>query len=374
MLEEDNLNENELENDDVVELPLDEIELTDDEAADIIVDEDDAPEGIEEETAAAATIKAKPSRTATIADIVNHATGLSDEDLNKFAESIKKPASAPDRSAANKASIAMHATKTVTKEELQELFGDDLSEEFREKTSTLFESAVNARVGLEVAAIAEDLEAKYAETVSALEEAYASTLEEETGQLVDKLYEQVDSYINYVAEQWLAQNEVAIETSLRSQLAEDFMGKMRELFVEHNLNVPAESEDLLEQAINEKETLEERLNAVLEENIQLKASKVETEAARVFAEETAGLADSQIDKIRTLAEGIETTDLETFTKKLAVIKESVTKKSAPSSGILTEEAPAVDADQLAEETKVTTGNPTVLRYAEHLSRQVKGGK
>lgn len=358
---EDNLDANE-----DIEAALGDIDLND-------LDNDDAApaaeadEVVAEQTAAAATIAAKPSRTATLADIVNHAANLSDEDLNHFHASIAKPTNPIDGGAAakNKATIA---TKTVTKEELDELFGDDLSEEFRDQATTLFESAVNARVGLETAALAEELEAKYAETTAALEEAYAATLEEEVSTLTDSLYEQIDSYINYAATTWIAENEVAIDTGIRAEIAEDFMVKMKDLFLEHNLNIPDEAEDVLAEMLTVNEDLEAELNRVLEENIALKAGKLEEGVKDAFAAATTGLAATQIDRIRTLAEGIESDDLETYTKKLNTIKESVTRKTTPSTGILVEEAPAVSEDQLNEEAPAVVTDPRVGRYVDAITR------
>lgn len=343
MLEDDNKETN-VDTDADLEVDLEDVDL---DALNLDGD-DDNEDTVAEETAAAATIKAKPSRTATLASIVQHAAGLSDEDLNGFAKSIAKPGNPiPEGNAAkNKATIAM---KTVTKEELEGLFGDDLSEEFREQTTALFESAVNVRVAAEVASLSEELEAKYAATTEALEEAYAVTLEEEVATLSDTLYEQVDSYLTHVAESWAEANEVAIERSLRAEIAEDFMGKLKDLFLEHNLNIPDESEDVLGEMLEVNEGLEAKVNELTEEVIALKAGKLEESKATVFSEETAGLAATSVDRIRTLAEGIEASDLETYTKKLNLIKESITKKPAPSTGILVEEAPAVTEAELAEE-------------------------
>lgn len=323
---------------------------------------------VAEQTAAAATIAAKPSRTATLANLVSAAANMSDEDLNHFAASIAQPTNPIDGGAAakNKASIA---TKTVTKEELDSLFGDELSEDFRDQATTLFESAVNARVGLEAAALAEELEAKYAETTAALEEAYAATLEEEVSALTDGLYEQIDSYINYAATTWIAENEVAIDVSLRAEIAEDFMGKMKDLFLEHNLNIPDEAEDVLGEMLDVNEDLENQLNAALEQIIALTEDKLVAGVESTFAEETVGLAATQIDRIRTLAEGIESDDLATYTKKLRQIKESVTKKATPSTGILIEEAPAISEDQLIEEAAAPANvDPQVARYMDAISR------
>lgn len=360
MFEDDN--EIELENDEMVDLEdvdLEDVDLNDDDA------------NIEEETAAAASIKMKPSRTAAMADLITHFASLPDADLNKFAESIKKPTvGIPDGAAAkNAATIAM---KTVTKEELEGLFGDELSEDFRARTTTLFEAALNARVGSEVATISEELEAKYAATIEALEEAHVATLEEEVNTLSDTLYEQVDAYLNHVAESWLDDNQVAIERSLRAELAEDFMGKMKDLFVEHNLNIPDESEDVLGEMLTVNEELEDKVNALTEEVISLKAGRLSSDKDAALTEETQGLAATQIDRIRTLSEGIEFESIEDYTAKLKMIKESVTGKVKPSSGILVEEAPAITEDELNEQTAPNAKqlDPRMAAYMGAVSRTV----
>lgn len=346
MLEDDN-KETTLENADL-DIDLEDVDL---DSLNLDDNDDGSKDAkIEEETAAAATIKAKPSRTATLASIVQHAAGLSDEDLNGFAKSIAKPGNPiPEGNAAkNKATIAM---KTVTKEELEGLFGDDLSEDFREQTTVLFESAVNARVATEIASISEELEAKYEATTAALEEAYAVTLEEEVNALSDTMYEQVDSYLTHVAESWTEANEVAINKSLRAEIAEDFMDKMKDLFLEHNLNIPDESEDVLGEMLEVNEDLEAKVNELTEEVIALKAGKLDEGKANALAESTTGLAATTVDRIRTLAEGIEATDIETYNKKLNTIVESISKKPVTSTGILVEEAPAVTEAELNEENK-----------------------
>lgn len=365
MLDEDN---NPIENEDLdLDIDLDDLDLNELDTDD---DLDNDDEVVAEQTAAAATIVAKPSRTATLANLVNAAAAMSDEDLNHFAASIAKPTNPIDGGAAakNKATIA---TKTVTKEELDALFGDELSEDFRDQATTLFESAVNARVGLETVALAEELEAKYAETTAALEEAYAATLEEEVSTLTDSLYEQIDSYLNYAASQWIEENAVAIDTGIRAEIAEDFMAKMKDLFLEHNLNIPDEAEDVLAEMLEVNEDLEMQLNAAIEENIALRADKLTAGVESTFAEETTGLAASQIDRIRTLAEGIESDDLTTYTKKLRQIKESVTKKSTPSTGILVEEAPAVDANALTEEVVAVSTDPRINAYVDAITRTAR---
>lgn len=335
-------------------------------------DQTDGNVNLDEESAAAATIKTHPSRAGMIADVVNHLAKAKDEDLNGYWKSIKKPevhATSAD-AAKNVASIAMHK---VTKEELEEILGgDDLSEEFANRVATVFEAAVNARVATEVAAFAEELSAKYEVTEEAITEAYATTLEEETAEIVDGLYEQIDSYITHAATTWLEENKVAVTKSLKAELAEDFMNKAATLFAEHNLNVDDDAAEAIEEAYQVAEELEARVNELTEQVIELTQVKIENAKNDAINEAVVGLAATQVDRIRTLSEGIEADDLDTYRAKLGAIVESVSNvKPAAPSGILVEEAPALTTEQIAEETReVSTVDPRMQQYIDATKRGV----
>lgn len=331
-----------------------------------------ADEGAEalDETAAAETIKAKPSRASAMAAVVGAMGKMSGEELNHFAASIAKPENKVTDADFNKNRASITAKK-VTKEEMEELFGDDLSEDFRDKTMTLFDAAVNTQVNLQVTEAAEALESAYEETLTSLEEAYATTLEEEVANLTDTLYENVDSYINHVAESWMEENKVAIDASLRASLAEDFMGKLKDMFLEHNLNIPDESEDVLAEMLEVNEAQDARIQELTEELIAVKAGKQQEEVSEAFDAATTGLAATTIDKIRTLAENIDFSNVDEYKKKLGIIKEHVTKKPTPSSGILVEEAPAVDPATLTESEKPAITDPRMAQYASAIHDQVK---
>ena len=192
------------------------------------------------------------------------------------------------------------------------LAGENLSEDFREKAETIFESAVTTRVQ---------------EEVSVLEEAYAKSLEEEVTQIHEQIIEQVDSYLNYVVEQWVKENEVAIESGLRSELTEGFISGLRNLFAEHYIDVPEKQVDVLEEMAEKLETFETRLNEEIEKNVSLTKMLSETKQSEIINSLCEGLTYTQAEKLKSLAENINFTNPEEFTQKVETLKESYFTKS-----------------------------------------------
>jgi len=187
------------------------------------------------------------------------------------------------------------------------LEGEQLSEEFRNKATTIFESAVNA---------------KLEEEVAILEDAYSKSLQEETEKIYDTLSEQVDDYLNYVVENWISENEVAIEPALKTELTEDFISGLRNLFAEHYISMPDEQVPVVEELGAKIEELEARLNEEIETNVVL--SKQLTEAIRddIILDASDDLTDTQAEKLKSLTEGVEFTSADEFAKKVHTIKEN----------------------------------------------------
>jgi len=187
------------------------------------------------------------------------------------------------------------------------LEGEELSEDFRNKATTIFESAVNA---------------KLEEEVAILEDAYSKSLQEETEKIYETLSEQVDDYLNYVVENWISENEVAIEPALKTELTEDFITGLRNLFAEHYISMPDEQVSVVEELGAKVEELEARLNEEIETNVQL--SKQLTEAVRedIVLEASDDLTDTQAEKLKTLTEGVEFTSADDFARKVRTIKEN----------------------------------------------------
>ncbi len=272
---------------------------------------------------------------------------------------------APDASEKNKESIEakpsaagpkgqdvkMPMVKIDAKEDVEEMFGEDLSEEFKEKATTLFEAAVSARV------IAE---------LTRLEEEFETRLNNEVAEAVETLTDHLDKYLDYVVENWMNENRVAIESALRNELMEEFIEGLKNLFAQHYIDVPNTKLDVLESLASKVKELETRLNESIQENVEMKRQILETKRLGVLADVSEGLTMVQLDKFEKLAEGIEFDgNLDAYRRKLNIIKENYfgDKPSAKRvqsydepNGVLTEEV-------------VTS--PEVKRYVEAISRTIK---
>lgn len=304
------------------------------------------------------------SKTELFAKLLGEADVLSKTDMSKwleqalalighYADKVPDGAAAKNKTSVEMKGDAKSAILPNMKEDVAELFGSEqLSEEFKTKALTLFEAAIGARVKL--------VEAE-------LEQQYVDALEEQVEQVVESTAAIVDRYVDRAVDKFMIENEFAIENTLRTELADEFIGKLRDLFSEHYVQLP-EKTDAVEALAEKIKTLEKQLNDQILENMQL-ADQVDgfhKEAA--FADIAEGLALTQRDKLRTLAEGISAdTDADTFKSKLEVIKEhhfGVKKKPS----MLNERF------ELSEEAQVQEtvyADPDVRRYADAISRTLK---
>ena len=187
-----------------------------------------------------------------------------------------------------------------------------LSEEFKVKTAVIFEAA---------------LKSKLAEEVERIETAYEDKLAEETATQNSELVEKVDSYLNYVVENWMAENEVAIQNGLRAEIAENFMENLKGLFVESYIEVPDSKVDLVDDLADQVEELEEALNKTTEDAIALSEHVEVLTRGAIVSEAIADLADTQAEKFEKLVESVDFEDAETFASKVATVKESFFAKS-----------------------------------------------
>jgi hypothetical protein len=199
------------------------------------------------------------------------------------------------------------------------LAGEELSEEFRAKATAIFEAAVKQKV---------------AEEVAVLEEAFAATLEEEVGRIEEELSTNVDDYLNYVVEQWTSENEVAIEASLRSELTEEFISGLRNLFVEHYIDIPEEAVSVVEEMGNKVAELEEKLNEEIERSVALSKMLNESKSNEILLNACDGLTDTQAEKLKSLAEGIEYADANEYAQKVSILKENYFSTSVKSDQVL----------------------------------------
>jgi hypothetical protein len=224
-----------------------------------------------------------------------------------------------DDAAQDKAMMKKMKMKEKMKEDIDALFSDDdtISEEFKGKVSTIFEARVNDRVSQ----IEEEIETQY-----------AGMLEEAIEAVKSDLTEKVDDYLSYVVEQWMEENEIAIETGLRAELTEDFIGGLRNLFAEHYIDVPAEKVDLVDELAGKVEELESKLNEEIERGVSYAKALVESRKNEIARDVTEGLTDTQAEKIKSLAEGVEFSTEDEYKNKLDTIREnyfpSSTKKAS----------------------------------------------
>jgi len=205
-----------------------------------------------------------------------------------------------------------------------------LSEEFKDKASIIFEAAIKS---------------KLSEEIDRLEEKYNEELEAEIESTKSDLVEKVDSYLNYVVENWMEENKLAIQTGLRTEIAEEFMGKLKDLFTESYIEVPEGKVDLVDELAETVEELEEKLNAQTSQAIAMAEELESYKRDAIIAEAARGLADTQVEKLKSLVEDVDFDDEETFADKVATIKESYFNKAkAESAGFDSEE----DEDETVE--------------------------
>lgn len=221
-----------------------------------------------------------------------------------------------------------------TQSELDQLVENEatLSEEFKEKATTLFETALNAKVS---------------EKVTELEESYQEQLDEATNEIKSDLVEKVDSYLNYVVETWMEDNKLAIQNGLRTEIAESFMEKMKDLFTESYIEVPESKVDLVDELAEQVEELEEKLNEQTGNSISM-AEELETlKKEKIISEASRGLADTQAEKLKELAESVDFESADAFQKKVDTIKESYfSKKVAGEVEEISESLDDADAESI----------------------------
>jgi len=291
-----------------------------------------------DETAAADTLKpgagsvaGDVGKTELMASVVAAMGGMSKEEINKFQAVLaqygknKTPGGVAMNAAANKA-------------------------------STLIEAAVNARVGLEVARIEEEFEEAVQEVAERVEEELAG---------------KIDTYMDYVAEQWFDDNKIAIESSLKVEAADKFIDGVKALFAEHMVEVPEETVDMVESLEARVAELEGQLNEEINEKIELTKLVEEAEKEAIFDEVAEGLAATQVEKLRTLAEGLEYSDADAYRRKVELVKENYfTEKKATASSLVVEETTVGSLEELTEQTNVVV-EAGMQQYVSAIGRTTK---
>lgn len=238
-------------------------------------------------------------------------------------------------------------------EDVQAMFsGEELSEEFTSKATTIFEAAVVSKVNEILETVTVDFE---------------SELEAEKVQIAEKLSEQVDSYLEYVAEEWMKENELAVEQGIRSEIVENFMTGLRGLFEENYIDIPEEKVDLVDELASKVTELESSINEEMERNIELRKELVEAKQSAILTAACGNITESQAAKLQSLAEGVEFEDADSYAAKLETLKESY----FPKEEVVSEEV-VIDEDEpleLAEEA--TAVDPSMNAYLNAISKSIK---
>jgi hypothetical protein len=268
--------------------------------------------------------KLKEPKIATVKDVVNRGA--------KAADSMKKMAK--EEAEASEEEVVAEAETTeeevVSEEETTQeeynvdedvnalLGGEELSEEFREKAKVIFEAALNSKVKQ----IQETLEVQYSERLA----------EEKEG-LKDVLTERVDAYLEYVCEEWMTENELAVDHGLKTEMTESFLSGMKGLFEEHYVTIPEEKYDVLESMVEKLDEMETKLNEQIDKNIDLNKRLAESTADSILDQISEGLAATQKEKLASLAESVEFESETEYREKLETLRESYFSTKGPSSKV-----------------------------------------
>ena len=229
--------------------------------------------------------------------------------------------------------------------------GEELSEEFRVKAATIFEAAVTSKVNTEVAA---------------LQEAYESALTEEVEKIQTSLAEKVDDYLTYAAENWMKENALQIEHGIKTEMAESFFNGLKGLFLEHNFTVPEEKFNLLDGMAGELDDMEAKLNEQIDSNVALNKRIGEFVKMEIVNECAVGLAETQKEKLASLAEGVEFETEEDFRNKVNTIKESYFTRKAEVAESATE-----PTEESSEPLVESTTSGTMSKYVDAIARWSK---
>jgi len=313
----------------VAEAPKAKVKEDDDDDDNGDDDDDDDEEEEEDEQVKKEELKIPTTKSAMVSALFDKVNGLKKEEVSKrfkdliaVIEAEDLGGETPDNAKPDDDSTAVGKKKKKIKISMPEINvkedidalveGEELSEEFKSKASTIFEAAVHQKV-MEVAA----------SKVDEMEKEYQTELQEEIVSFRDELTDKVDGYLNYVTEEWMKENELALESSLKSEITEEFMSGLKDLFTEHYIEVPEEKVDIVENLFDKVEDLEGQLNTQVQDNIKVKAELNEYRKDKILEEVCDDLADTQSEKMKSLVEGVTyEDDSEKFEEKVKTIKEN----------------------------------------------------
>jgi hypothetical protein len=231
----------------------------------------------------------------------------------------------------------------------------DLSEEFKDKAATIFETAVKTRIK---------------EQTKILEAQYEEKLASEKETMKEAMTEKVDSYLNYVVEEWMKENELAVERGIRTEIAEDFITGLKDLFKEHYIDVPEEKYNVLDDLTNQNKKLEDKLNEQIEKNVELSKKVSDADRATIVAEISDDLADTETEKFEKMAENVEYDSADKFREKLETIKESYFPKTK-----IEETASKDEVDSVAANAPTLESNTDAMAaYTAAITKNIKSAK
>ena len=226
----------------------------------------------------------------------------------------------------------------------------DLSEEFKRKAATVFEAAVKSKIRTEIVR---------------LENEYEEKLKEDVQSATEEMTDKVDTYLNYVTEEWMKENELAIERGLKGEIAEDFISGLKQLFEDHYIDIPDEKYDVLEAQSEKISELEGKLSETIEKNVSLKDNNAKLVKEQVISEVSEDLADTEIEKFKSLIDDVDYADEDSFREKLGTLKESYFPKTSISEA--TETVDDVETGT-AQDIDLT---PSMDAYMSAIGRTVK---
>ena len=305
----------------------------DDDDEDDDEDDEDDDEDDEDESVKKEEIKVPPTKAGMIKALFDKVNGMKKEEVSTKWKELMDVAEAsqsvddlggedPETASPEGDKVAIGKKKKKIKISMPEINvkedidalveGEELSDEFKTKASTIFEAAVHQKV-MEIAT----------EKIDDLEKEYQSNLQEEIVSFRDELADKVDGYLNLVVEEWMKENEIALDSSLKSELTEEFMTGLKDLFTEHYIEVPDEKIDIVESLYDKVEELEEKLNSQIDDNVQVTSELNEYRKNKILEEVCEDLADTQSEKMKSLVEGVSyEDDADDFENKITTIKES----------------------------------------------------
>lgn len=311
---------------------------------------------------------APKTKTGMINAMVGAMKGLKKDQLNAQYESIMKAMKAEgfDVEAIEEAiadeEVSFREIKQVTaadinvEEDVKAIFGsEELTEDFKEKATTIFEAAVVSKVNEILESVTVDLEAE---------------LEAEKEEIHENLATRLDDYLEYVAEEWMKENELAVESGIRAEIVENFMTGLRNLFQENYIDIPEEKADFVDELAAKVEELNDSMNEEVDRNIELRKALAEAKAELIMRDVSEGLTATQVEKLKSLAEGVEFEDEESFESKLRTIKESYFSSKKEESLV---ESFTMDDEpvEIEEEQTAVSYDRGMAAYMNAISKSIK---